>query len=283
MQGEAGFSAATEPTQLVIDVLKGQAHSYTKERLYLPAGKWLRAGGLPVSQVLTALRSHKVENGAAMVSIFDPTLQLFVYLGTDPANNDFKIPLNLTQDGSVTPIQLLLRFRYAIPADNRKRQDNLDETSQRTKDRKICYIIEKVALWRNLYNGTVLVQGDRNKLTLEEASMQIGISKKSLDDYLLQLRFGRRHGFNFQAHNTERVGLLRSYVKKTKLALQQIEACGSAETLMTLIEQHFLGERGTESCLTPECCRPTAKTILSKVPVELHKTIAAYLSDKSVL
>jgi len=283
MQGEAGFAPAAEPTQLVIDVLKGYAHNYTKERVYLPAGKWLRTGALPVAQVLTALRSHKAENGAAMVSVFDPTLQLFVFLGTDPVNNDFKIPLGISQDGSVTPTQLLLRFRYPTHPDTRKRQDHPDEAVQRTKDRKICYIIEKVALWRNLYNGTVLVQGDRNKLTLEEASMHIGISKKSLDDYLLQLRFGRRHGFNFRAHNTERVGLLRSYVKKTKLALQHVEGCRSAEALMSLIEQCFLTERGTESCLTAECCRPTAKTILSKVPVELHKTIAAYLSDKSVL
>ena len=218
-----------------------------------------------------------------MVSVFDPSLQLFVYLGSDPTNNDFKIPLNLAHEGSVSATQLLLRFRYPVQHDTRKRLDTGEEAYQRTKDRKICYIIEKVALWRNLYNGTVLVQGDRNKLTLEEASMHIGISKKSLDDYLLQLRFGRRHGFNFQTHNTERVGLLRSYVKRTKLALQQVSECKSAETLMDLIEQRFLTEQGTESCQTPECCRPTAKTILGKVPVEFHKTIAAFLSDKSVL
>jgi hypothetical protein len=283
MQGETGLAPAAEPSQIVLDVLKGQAHNYAKERVYLSVGKWIRTGALPISQVLTALRTHKTENGTAMVSVFDPSLQLFVYLGSDPVNNDFKIPLSLAHEGSVSVTQLLLRFRYPIQHDSRKRLDNTDETAQRTKDRKICYIIEKVALWRNLYNGTVLVQGDRNKLTLEEASMHIGISKKSLDDYLLQLRFGRRHGFNFQTHNTERVGLLRSYVKRTKLALQQVTECKSAESLMDLIEQRFLTERGTESCETPECCRPTAKTILGKVPVEFHKTIAAFLSDKSVL
>lgn len=283
MQGETGLAPATEPSQIVLDVLKGQAHNYAKERVYLSVGKWIRTGALPISQVLTALRTHKTENGTAMVSVFDPSLQLFVYLGSDPVNNDFKIPLSLAHEGSVSVTQLLLRFRYPIQHDSRKRLDNTDEAAQRTKDRKICYIIEKVALWRNLYNGTVLVQGDRNKLTLEEASMHIGISKKSLDDYLLQLRFGRRHGFNFQTHNSERVGLLRSYVKRTKLVLQLVTECISAEALMDLIEQRFLTERGTESCETPECCRPTAKTILGKVPVEFHKTIAAFLSDKSVL
>lgn len=36
-----------------------------------------------------------------------------------------------------------------------------------------------------------------NRLSLEDAALKVGISKKSLDDYLLQIRFGRRYGFNF--------------------------------------------------------------------------------------
>jgi hypothetical protein len=34
-------------------------------------------------------------------------------------------------------------------------------------------------------------------LNLEEAAQKVNISKKSLDDYLLQLRFGKKFGFNF--------------------------------------------------------------------------------------
>ena len=37
-----------------------------------------------------------------------------------------------------------------------------------------------------------------------------------MDDYLLQLRFGRKYGFNFQAHKDDKVGILRSYVKRMK-------------------------------------------------------------------
>lgn len=129
----------------------------------------------------------------------------------------------------------------------------------------------------------MVVQGDRSKLTLEESSQHIGISKKSLDDYLLQLRFGRKHGFNFQAHHTERVGILRAYVKRTKQLLQQISEFTSAEDIISLIDQHFLSEKGTESCESIECCRPTAKTILGKVIPELQKTIAPFLSDKSII
>lgn len=44
----------------------------------------------------------------------------------------------------------------------------------------------------------------------------MGISKKSLDDYLLQIRFGRRYGFNFNEHKNDKVGVLRDYVRKNK-------------------------------------------------------------------
>jgi len=44
----------------------------------------------------------------------------------------------------------------------------------------------------------------------------VGVSKKSLDDYLLQLRFGKKYGFDFQQHKDDKVGILRSFVKKEK-------------------------------------------------------------------
>ena len=42
----------------------------------------------------------------------------------------------------------------------------------------------------------------------------IGISKKSLDDYLLQIRYGRKFGFDFEANSNEGVGKLRTFVKE---------------------------------------------------------------------
>ena len=42
----------------------------------------------------------------------------------------------------------------------------------------------------------------------------VGISKKSLDDYLLQLRLGRKYGFNFNQNKTKKVGILRAFVKR---------------------------------------------------------------------
>lgn len=50
-------------------------------------------------------------------------------------------------------------------------------------------------------------------MNLEDAAARVGISKKSLDDYLLQLRFGNKFGFNFEAHKYEKIGKLRLFVK----------------------------------------------------------------------
>lgn len=49
---------------------------------------------------------------------------------------------------------------------------------------------------------------------------KVGISKKSLDDYLLQLKFGRKLGFDFEKYKDERVGVLRKFVKQNKSDLK---------------------------------------------------------------
>jgi len=53
-------------------------------------------------------------------------------------------------------------------------------------------------------------------LKLHEAAAKVGISKKSLDDYLLQIRFGAKLGFDFHKNKDAKVGVLRSFVKKKR-------------------------------------------------------------------
>jgi len=54
------------------------------------------------------------------------------------------------------------------------------------------------------------------RVSLDEAARLVGVSKKSLDDYLLQLRFGKKFGFDFDSKRNEKVGILRLFVKKAK-------------------------------------------------------------------
>lgn len=72
-----------------------------------------------------------------------------------------------------------------------------------------------MSLWRKLYNG-VLRDGELVRYTLEDAAKKVDVSKKSLDDYLLQLRFGKKYNFEFNKHAGDKVGVLRQFVKEKK-------------------------------------------------------------------
>ena len=80
--------------------------------------------------------------------------------------------------------------------------------SRRTKERKIGEVIQKVQKWRHLYY--------QNCESLEEAAKKVGISKKSLDDYFLQLKNGKLNGFNFNEHKNDKIGILRNWNKHHK-------------------------------------------------------------------
>ena len=53
-------------------------------------------------------------------------------------------------------------------------------------------------------------------LELEKAAEEIGVVKKTLDDYLLQIRNGKRFGFNFHKLKNEKIGDLRSFVRSKR-------------------------------------------------------------------
>ena len=50
-------------------------------------------------------------------------------------------------------------------------------------------------------------------MTLQDAAEKVDISKKSLDEYLNQIRFGKLLGFDFNKHRNDKVGVLRGFVK----------------------------------------------------------------------
>ena len=62
----------------------------------------------------------------------------------------------------------------------------------------------------------MLRDGNLVRYSLEDAATKVNVSKKSLDDYLLQLRFGKKYNFDFQKHKNDKVGTLRAFVKKMK-------------------------------------------------------------------
>ena len=92
--------------------------------------------------------------------------------------------------------------------------------SQARKERPLIEIIEKVAKWRRLYQGVIEREEDGTlwfrRYSLQEASHKVGISKRSLDDYLLHLRYGIKNGFDFESNKYGFVGQLRKFARNTK-------------------------------------------------------------------
>ena len=92
------------------------------------------------------------------------------------------------------------------------------------------------------------------KLSLEEAAARVKISKKSLDDYLMQLRSAKKFGFDFSQHSDEKVGVIRSFVRKKKieerkrLALRQAKAVAELQGLADEIKS---GGEDNDACPFP--------------------------------
>ena len=82
-----------------------------------------------------------------------------------------------------------------------------------TKESTVAHVIEKVTQWHRLYNGYYDEDFNYQRLSLEAAADQVGVSKKSLDDYSSQLRSGRRQGYNFNQFKHAKISHLRKFVK----------------------------------------------------------------------
>ena len=94
-----------------------------------------------------------------------------------------------------------------------KEEIKIKQNDSHKRERKLGYVIKKVSEWRKLFNGCHDENGNYIKYSLDEASTKVGIPKKSLDDYLTQMRLGRKYKFDFNKNKDEVVSVLRKFVK----------------------------------------------------------------------
>ena len=96
-----------------------------------------------------------------------------------------------------------------------------DQLTGRSRERTIIDIIEQVSIWRKLYFGIQVEGIDKpQRYDLEEAATILQMKKKTLDDYLLQLRQGKTLGFNFEENRNSKVGVLRKFVRENEKELR---------------------------------------------------------------
>jgi hypothetical protein len=154
----------------------------------------------------------------ALFSVYIKTAYDYVYLGSDPINPNIFLDEDLV-DFENLKIKMVSYIEEKFVKKTEKqlfyqKEKNKNQKEKRPKERKIEFIVEKVNAWRRLYNGFYDENGEYTRYSLDQAAKMVGISKKSLDDYLLQLRLGRKYGFNFNQNKTKKVGILRAFVKK---------------------------------------------------------------------
>ena len=161
-------------------------------------------------------------NNENLISVSEEE-KVFLYVGTYPLVDNFSIEIpkdkiliiNLRPFIDKTDqLRLELYEEKAEQQDENKKKHNfVNQNSKRAKERKIGYILKKVYLWKKLYEGVVDRLGNKIKMTLQDAAEKVDISKKSLDEYLNQIRFGKLLGFDFNKHRNDKVGVLRGFVK----------------------------------------------------------------------
>ena len=99
------------------------------------------------------------------------------------------------------------------------RSAKANSKAKRIRERRIAEVVQAVTVWRRLYRGVKTSHGDADSLvrySLTDAAHKVGISRKTLDDYLHLLAMGRKFGFPFTARSNDKVGQLRAFVSKAK-------------------------------------------------------------------
>ena len=87
-------------------------------------------------------------------------------------------------------------------------QLNYNVESKRANEKRIGFVVKKVFQWKGFRKYT------DNKMSLIDAAENVGLSKKTLDEYLNQIKEGKRYNFDFNKHKKDKVNILRGYVKK---------------------------------------------------------------------
>eukprot|EP00826_Nyctotherus_ovalis_P060894 TRINITY_DN859_c0_g1_i9.p2 TRINITY_DN859_c0_g1~~TRINITY_DN859_c0_g1_i9.p2 ORF type:complete len:238 (-),score=68.81 TRINITY_DN859_c0_g1_i9:178-891(-) len=171
---------------------------------------------IPFTEIVKALRERSYDVANAVFTYYSKELKAFVYSGKYNSVESYSVPL----DDAYPTLQLKIRNptgnSFTQSVSQEKKPVGKKEHAKRNKERRIGDIIEKVNEWRTLYTGTTDSTGTFLKFSLEKAAEKVGIAKKTLDDYLLQLRAGKKYGFDFQAYKDSKVGALRAFVKEQK-------------------------------------------------------------------
>mmetsp|Transcript_27577 Transcript_27577/g.41878 ORF Transcript_27577/g.41878 Transcript_27577/m.41878 type:complete len:160 (-) Transcript_27577:152-631(-) len=150
-----------------------------------------------LSKLTTYLKKQGYPTTGSHISFYSETFQVFVNCGPDPIPRSIYLSMADLIDEQGGKYKLKVCFGRGLQGDfydidmpgakdkaAKKSERTAEQLQQRNKERSIGFIIEKVTQWRRLYNGYYDENQELRRLSLEDAAVKVGVSKKSLDDYL---------------------------------------------------------------------------------------------------
>ncbi|CAD8045390.1 unnamed protein product [Paramecium primaurelia] len=103
-----------------------------------------------------------------------------------------------------------------------QRQRKISAMFKRVKERSVQMAVEKVEEWRNLFqNGKLDNQGNLKKLSLQQAAEEVGIPKKTLEDYYQLIKKAKEIQPIEQLYN-HKMGYLRQLIKQSQNFKQNV-------------------------------------------------------------
>lgn len=157
-----------------------------------------RSNALIIGNLLEVLKDKGYDFQRSVIRINCQTMK--VCSGTVEEVKDYMLPLEMCEHDLEIEYKLLTK----------KKQ------SSKVRERTIREVVSAVAEWRQLYVGKLTTDGEIHRHTLDEAAEIMGIPKKTLDDYFIQIQVGRLNNFDFVKHSDANIGSLRSFVQLHK-------------------------------------------------------------------
>jgi len=193
---------------------------------------------LLVQSVLTSLKRRGYNTEGVRIQFYSDAFECFVNCGYEPVpqsclvkqadllNNLLHLEVEieaLDHEASNTSFKSTISSAITNPESKMVEQKS-EKSPEGLKDNTIGSVVEIVKKWRELYGGYIIPEGRKIKYTLDKAAEILGIQKKTLDDYLQQIKKAATYGFDFEQHKDKQIGYLRNFVKSKEQVPNIVES-----------------------------------------------------------
>ena len=163
---------------------------------------------ISLGDVLDKLAKENIDLSDMAILYYNNKENIFYFCGIKKEANECFIPLNEIED------ELVLKYREIKPIkvlNPKVKKVKKSTGKERSKERNIGEAIKKVIQWRQLYAEFKAKDEKSNAKLLEKAAKIVGIPKKTLEDYMLQIRVGSKYGFDINILSSAKIRTLLTF------------------------------------------------------------------------